>query len=974
MTVRICRPSRAGGGPRIAPRASRQKTALSASVLVMLLLVAPLPSPAAASDRDRAPGEEGAVKAAAALAVAADLYRRGVAAHHRGELSQAADSYRQALALRQEHLPDSAETAENLVSLGVVSSNLGDLPGALDYFTRALAHPERLSFTSLEVAVGGLDSLGILARGAGELAAAEEYYRRALPIVEKLWPDSLVLAARQINMGLIAAARGRLAVAEDYLRRAATTAEQVSPSNWYLPASISHLADIARRRGDLALAEDYYLRALTLFDENAPSFVNQARVLTELGTLARAQGRLAMAEDYSRRALTLFEGRAEEVYFHGLSKPATLGNLGSIAVDRGELATANGYYQRAFAMYQRIAPGSLQVAIGLHDLAEVAYRQGQLAAAEESFRRALGIRERLAPGSLAEAESAHRLGMVLWRLHRTEAAEELLDRAVVALERQLENLGGSHNVRAGFRARHRRYYQTHAQLTFEQGRLEETFEIQERSRARSFLAMLAERDLLFADLPEELERARRRNARRYDQAQRQLAGLSLQGDEEEIETIHRRLRELRRERDALAQEIVRASPRLAGLRYPEPLRAGDIRNALDDGTALVAYSVTDQQTQLFLITPGDELRVEAVPVTEKQLRREVERFRALIRKARPGTPHLVPTRALGKRLFAQLIGPVADVLDRSTRLLIVPDGPLHLLPWGALIKNTDPGATDSPRNGQYLVEWKPFHSALSATVYAQLKATRTKTVPAGSPVTLAAFGDPHYPPELRAGDPETIAIPQVRAASRRGFEFAPLPATRAEVQGIAELFSSGVRTYLGTEAREERAKSLPRDVRYLHFATHATLDPLFPLDSALALTIPRELAEGRDNGLLQAWEIFERLRLDADLVVLSACESALGRELGGEGLIGLTRAFHYAGARTVAASLWNVADRTTAALMVSMYRHLRSGKPKDEALQAAQIELIRQPIVVRDEAGRKVEKDASAPYYWAAFQIYGDWQ
>jgi CHAT domain-containing protein len=113
------------------------------------------------------------------------------------------------------------------------------------------------------------------------------------------------------------------------------------------------------------------------------------------------------------------------------------------------------------------------------------------------------------------------------------------------------------------------------------------------------------------------------------------------------------------------------------------------------------------------------------------------------------------------------------------------------------------------------------------------------------------------------------------------------------------------------------------------------------------------------------WEIFEQVRLDTDLVVLSACSSALGEELGGEGLIGLTRAFQYAGARSVVASLWNIRDQATAELMVRFYWHLRSGLPKDEALQSAQVELIREPV-----GG----KDFSAPFFWAAFQLYGDWK
>src|SRR5262249_49388356 len=148
-------------------------------------------------------------------------------------------------------------------------------------------------------------------------------------------------------------------------------------------------------------------------------------------------------------------------------------------------------------------------------------------------------------------------------------------------------------------------------------------------------------------------------------------------------------------------------------------------------------------------------------------------------------------------------------------------------------------------------------------------------------------------------------------------------------------------SYLGPDATEERARTLGSAPRYVHFALHGLLDRRFPLDSALALSPPPAGASGRENGLLQAWEIFESVRLDAELVTLSACETGLGPEAGGEGLISLARAFHYAGARSVLASLWAVSDRSTADLMGRFYASLASGLPKDEALQAAQLEGMR---------------------------------
>jgi len=152
----------------------------------------------------------------------------------------------------------------------------------------------------------------------------------------------------------------------------------------------------------------------------------------------------------------------------------------------------------------------------------------------------------------------------------------------------------------------------------------------------------------------------------------------------------------------------------------------------------------------------------------------------------------------------------------------------------------------------------------------------------------------------------------------------------------------------------------------LHFACHGIVDDTFPLESALVLSVPEAPSPDKENGILQAWEIFEQLRIDADLVALSACDTGRGQTLAGEGMIGLVRAFHYAGARTVLASQWPVGDASTADLMTAFYRRLRDGAPYDEALRAGQLELL----ASAESAG----PDRSHPFYWAAFQLIGDWR
>jgi len=380
--------------------------------------------------------------------------------------------------------------------------------------------------------------------------------------------------------------------------------------------------------------------------------------------------------------------------------------------------------------------------------------------------------------------------------------------------------------------------------------------------------------------------------------------------------------------------------------------------------------------------------VRELPEGEAELRREVEGFRALVGDVRQGSPRLPALEAAGRRLYDLLVAPVEDLVAGEARLLLLPEGPLHLLPWAALRRRAAAAPAGEAAAETYLAEWKPVQLALSATAYAELKRARGEAPPgeahaarahlepdhrpavghAGAAAglgraTLAVFGDPRYR-RASAGADSSSPDPAWRAAATRGCRFEPLPQTRREAEEIGRLWGDGARVYLGEQATEERVKAVAPEVGVLHVAAHGCLDERFPLNSALALTLSEGAAESRDNGLLQAWEIFESLRLSADLVVLSACDSALGKEVAGEGLLGLTRAFHYAGARSVAASLWQVPDEATADLMVRFHRHLRQGEGKGEALRAAQAELL---------AGAAGE-EARAPYFWAGFQLFGDWR
>jgi CHAT domain-containing protein/Tfp pilus assembly protein PilF len=859
----------------------------------------------------------------------------------RNEWDQAERSFTEAIAASQENGSDTLHTALVLNDFGNKLWPRGDLDAAEEKFRRALGIAEKLAPESL-IASASLGSLGIVAFHRGDLGNADKWFRQALPIAERHRPDARLVQGLMNNLGAVAFLRGDLNGAEEYHHRSLSLAEKRTADPVATINEIGNLGNVATARGDLSTADEYFRKRLTILEKHAPDSIEVAKTLNNLGAVALERGDVTRAEQYHVQSLRIKEKLAPGS--HGVA--TSLHGLGEVALARGDFAVSDDYHKRELAILEKVAPDSLSVANSVHQLGMVAQRRGKLDKAEEYHRRALTIREKLAPDSAAQAEALSALANVLREMEKFDTAERLLSHALEIIESQIGRVGGDEDTRSTFRAKYASYYGDYIGLLLERNKPEEAFHTLERSRARSMLALLAERDLTFgSDLPLELHQRRQRNAAEYDRLQAQMAVLNPNKDAVRIEQSIARLRKLRSERGHIAEQIKKGSARLASLQYPEPLGVRETRRVLDPGTCLLSYSVHDDRTVLFAMNAQETLTVISIAVSKDALRGQVNAFRSLIQRRDARNRVLLKREA--RALYDLLIRPVEALIASSERVLLIPDGPLHALPFGALLRN----------DKQYLVQWKALHTAISVTVYAELK--RSRRVAPARQFELVAFGDPQYPSPR--GDFERRSDPEFRSAVKRGLSLAPLPYSRQEVSSIAALYPDRSRTFLGKDATEERAKSLGPSAAYVHFAAHGLLEERFPLNSALILTIPAKWAEGRENGLLQAWEVFEQVRWDADLVVLSACETGLGQELAGEGLVGLTRAFHYAGARSVIATLWKVEDRRTAVLMQHFYRNLRKGDNKDQALRSAQLQMLSSPA-------------SNHPVYWAGFNLSGEWK
>ena len=965
------------------------------------------------------------------LLVANSLNGIGGIAIRRGEISKAEGFLREALVIGQQLAPDSMIVAATLNRLGIIAFNRGDYEGAEKLYEEALRIRESLAPTTLAVSTL-LNNLGIIARRRGDLDRATELFEETLAIDRALAPDSLGVAATLDNLGLLEHQRDDLGKALKYNEEALEIRMRLAPSSLAVANSLNHLGMVRSRQGAWDMAAHLYEESLAIREELAPGSLFVAGTLHNLGNVLIRRGEFSRASELLSEALKIYRAKAPE----SSDIAAILNSISSIASQSGDLNRATEVQEEALALGKRNDANSLTVALTLHNLGIGFEVNGDLPQAVASYEKSLAIKRSQAPGSLTEADTLGALGSLALdqnnpvlaaryfqqslKIRETVGAEdfymaedlkylghaariaaklsgdlgeqtaelnrayEFYIRALKILEGQVRKVGGSYDAQAEFRFLYDDYYDDVISLLLSQKRSVEAFEILERFRAQIFLKMLTERDIAFSrDIPSQLDQERRKLHLRIEATQNQLADLNPDEDDSEIQEVHLRLEQLYSRAGDLEARIRLTSPKLAALRYPVPLTFRQSQEALDRGTLVVAMTAGAKHLSIFTFSQNLPVKVTTVDLGLADLREKIDRFNATFSEYKPGLSvskrSSATSYSLGRELYDLLLKSAEPEIEKHERLLILPDGPLNSLPFGALLRK------DAHQRESYLVEWRPFHVALSVTAYAEIKKQRRGTENSPSSLgPLAIFGDPIYPQSPRDEEPKkegrgvSLTDPVLRSVARRdgiGFEWSPLPYTRHEVEGIAEVFNQkDTRKFFGPNALEESIKDLEPGIRILHLATHAYSNDRIPLSSFVALSIPADLSKDRDNGLLQAWEILEQVRVDLDLLVLSGCTTALGQEIRGEGLIGLVRAFQYAGARSVLASLWNVNDRSTAELMIRFYKHLTSGLAKDEALRAAQMELIRGPIKIESENGEMIEVDYSSPYHWAAFQVYGDWK
>lgn len=896
-----------------------------------------------------------------------------------GQLVAARRALGRALDLRRA-LGDFYGLAESFNNLGLLERHAERLEAAFAAFTQALAAAQQAD--SAYLVAQASNSLAGVQQSRGEYAAARDGYELALATFRRLGerrPQVRALcnlALLALNRGAPEAALERYEQALDLARASADAAPRDEEGE---ALALNGLGAARRALGDLDEARAAYDEALALRRRLGRRTGN---TLNELAALELQSGNVVAALARAREAVIWQRHEGAE----GGLLNARL-RLGRALLLSGALQESQREFARALWAARRLASVSLE-AEALHWRGVAAARAGRLAAARVDLLRALERRRQLELQD-GQAETLTALAELERDQGRLTAALTHVRQAVDMIE-GLRARVTQPERRARFLATERRRpYELRVSLLMalherapHAGHDRAALEAAEAARARTLVDLLDVRGFDPAQRIDPDLAARRAglldDITGLDSLRRDLLGAA--GPRRATRArIESGLRTWREELAAVEASLRQHDPAYADLARPRALDLPAIQGLLDDDTLLLEYALGEPRSFLWAISrtgfsgyalPG-RTRLEALT------RAALEDLRQ-----REEPPDADEPRRLA-RLGELLLGPAAALLTKP-RLVIVPDGALHYLPFAALPRPAGAAVPagvrgdDTCAGPEATSPWLVCsHELVSLPSVAALAAFRGQAARRHATHAFAVLADPVFEssdPRVRVSPeratPSGVRSPSESLLSGRSGRLPRLPHSLAEAQGLAALFdrrdagqAASALVLTGFEADRSALVGGQLDgYQVLHFATHGRRDVQHPEQSALILTRVGPDGQPRE-GRLRLADVY-RLRLNAELVVLAGCETAWGAEVPGEGLVGLVRGFMYAGVPRVVSSLWPVWDSTASDFMLRFYGRFvadREPRPPSAALRLAQLELLRMPQT-RD------------PYFWASFGLQGDWQ
>ncbi len=869
-----------------------------------------------------------------------------------GEKQQALDYFNQALPLRRA-LGNKGGEAATLNNIGLVYSDLGEKQQALDYFNQALPLTREVGDQGVEAAT--LNNIGMVYSELGEKQQALDYLNQALPL-SRVVGDRKTEATILTGIGLVYSDLGEKQQALDYFHQALTLRREVGDRGGEA-ATLNNIGGLYNSLGEKQQALDYLNEALPL-TRVVGDRKTEATILTGIGLVYSDLGEKQQALDYFHQALPILRAVGDR-----RTEATTLNNIGGVYNSLGENQQALNYYHQALPLRQAVGDRRGE-AITLNNIGGMYSELGEKQQALNSYHQALPLTRAVGDRG-TEATTLHNLAFLKRRQGDLIAALTDIESAINIIE-ELRTKIDAQELRQSYFATVQNYYELYINILMElhqknpqKGYDALAFHASERSRARSLLELLTEAGANIREgvdpqlLQQEQSLQQQLNAIEYQRYQLTQG----QFTQAQIDELKAKSQALIKQLNQLQTQIRVASPKYANLQYPQPLNLEQVQQqVLDDDTLLLQYYLGEERSYLWAVT-NHSITSYILPA-QAEIEAVAAPYRAAINMDN------TTTVAEGLSLSEILITPVVNQLN-TQRLLIVGDEILQFIPFAALPIHTQP-------NTPLLFKHEIVTSSSASLIAIQREQLANRPAAAKKIALLAdpifASNDPRLSQISSANNPPIIDdLALARATRSLGLDDAApqlnrLEYSRLEAEKIAELVPEN-----------ERLKAVDFDAslnlatdqnlsqyQIIHLATHGLIDPVNPELSGVVLSLFNPQGEF-DNGFLRLHDIFN-LNLPAELVVLSACQTGLGKEVRGEGLVGLTRGFMYAGARRVVVSLWNVNDLATSQLMTRFYQQMLNDN--------------QQPIVALRQAQLEMWNSGQwqSPYYWGAFTIQGDWR
>ena len=910
-----------------------------------------------------------------------------------GKYSEAIPLAQRVLALREKALgPNHIGVAAALNDLANLYASDARYVDAEPLYQRSLVIVEKTFGAGHKNVAAVLSGLASLYQREGRYADAELRHNRVLAIREKvLGPDHPDVAQSLNNLAVLYNSQARFADAELLLKRSLAIYEKaLGPDKIEVAGALNSLAVIYHRQRRYAPAEPLYKRALAIREKVlGPNHSGVATLLHNLASLYRDEARYSEAEPLLKRALAIREKAL------GPDHPDVANTLDGVAILYGRQrrdADAEPLWNRSLAIHEKaLGPDHPTVALALNNLAEQYRLQARYNDAEPLLKRSLAIRERaLGPNHPDVGDTLGTLALLYRSQGRLADALPLAQR-ILSGGRAWPDV----NLPILFDAQH-------SSLIAPDKAFDDALNAVQRASqnsAASAVNKLAARLAAGSDRLAQLVRQHQDLAAEAEALDKSiLAAVSNEPAKRNL-AAERRIRErlavVATERDALQKTLTREFPDYAALSNPLPLTGKEIQALLGPDEALVLLSAAgDKESYVFALT-RDSFDWKSVPLGTETLAQKVAAFRhglnleelgrqIAVMKSTGKQPDLFDLM-LANEFYTTLLGPVETLIKDKRQLLIVPSGALTALPFHLLVTVKPSGAAPSLDNfAPYRdAAWLIRRQAISVLpAVASLKALRAFAHKGIADRPMVGFGDPQFDPNAPVANIQVATNTAPRHLTTRSFTdffqgagvdrtklaqtLPPLPDTAEELKAVAkDLGAPASDIHLGKDASEATVKRLPLAAyRVVYFATHGLVagDIKGLAEPSLALSIPAQPSD-LDDGLLTASEVAQ-LKLNADWVVLSACNTIAGDKPGAEALSGLARAFFYAGARALLVSHWAVDSNAATRLAISTFDLLKSDPSlgRAEALRRAMLAYV---------SDASDPKDAY-PAIWAPFEIVGE--